>query len=235
MILKNDNFIIEYQEELKDFVDKSIKIFNSKVPDISKIFQNLEKYQIKVRMFCDRQDFLNYIKKVSNGKQPPVWARGCFYNNEIQVFIDTTKTQEMENRTYTLTHEFIHLCIKHEIYNKFNINRVVWLDESIAAILDGHLDSITKKEWQNLAQELQAKSSFDMNSIESSNKIITQNYNGYKMFAVIGKYIKDNNLILEYLQTIQTDIKDEGKVILSKAIEHCYNLNKEQKENYEFD
>ena len=43
MIFKNDNFIIEYQEELKDFVDKSIKIFNSKIPEIKNVFQNLEK------------------------------------------------------------------------------------------------------------------------------------------------------------------------------------------------
>ena len=233
MIFKNDNFIIEYQEELKDFVDKSIKIFNSKIPEIKNVFQNLEKCQIGAHLFSNRQDFVNYIKKISNGEQPPEWAKGCFYNNEIQIYIDTTKTQEIANRKYTLTHEFIHLCIKHEIYNKFKLNRVLWLDESVAAILDGHLDSKTEKEWQNLAQKLEKTSSFDMNKIEDSNKIISQEYNGYNMFAIIGKYMLDNNLIQTYLQKMKSDIKDVGKVILSYAIQHCNNLNKKQKENYE--
>ena len=110
-------FEIHYQHELEDFVNKSIKIFDSKYQQLKDLFgDECEKVDIlKASYFTKRENFVEYIKSVSNGKTPPDWATGCFYNGEIQTLLNPNNT---EYHTYTLTHETIHLYIQ-----RFRINK----------------------------------------------------------------------------------------------------------------
>ena len=114
----SDDFEILYQSGLEELVKRSVDIYNSRIEYVQKLFNCSSKVvgKIKVIFFTNRDDFVNYIKKVSNGQTPPNWATGCFYNEEIQQLIEEENETEILVRAHTLLHETIHLYIQKTIY-----------------------------------------------------------------------------------------------------------------------
>ncbi len=224
--IETKNFILNYQNELENFIQDSLSIFEQKKSLITNLFDNELKEKIKASFFVNRKDFVDYIKKISGGCEPPDWATGCFYNNEIQILIDVNNPNEVEFEKHTLTHELVHLYFNNIIYNKFDINRIRWLDESFAGFIDGANDKLTISEYKNIAKKLASVAKMDVNILDDTNKVTTNKYNGYDMFDIIGKYIFDNNLAKQYLENLKTNYKTVrklGKTILYTAI--CYIKN----------
>lgn len=233
-ILNTQQFEIHYQKGLEDFIDNSLKLFDKRYKILKDLFgEECEQVdKLKASLFTKREDFVEYIKQVSGGKVIPEWAMGCFYNREIQMFINSPET-----KGHVLTHETAHLYIQKLIYEKYKIDRITWLDESYAGHIDGHIEKRTIKELYDISQKLKKWQHFDMNIVNDKDKVVTDDYNGYDMFMLIGKYIFDNKLQKEYLQILinnHNDVVERGKTILSKAIEYIENLYKQYKEkNYE--
>lgn len=220
------DYIINYEPELDEFVKKTLSHAKKKKIEFYKIFNCIETdiNVLKASFFVNREDFVNYIKNISNGDTPPSWATGCFYNGEIQVLVNINNP---DIKMHTLAHETMHLFFDKTIYEKYNIDRVNWLDESFAVYLDGNPDDISNKELLRIIDYLdKIDDDFDMATLEDYNKIKTKEYNGYDMFNIIGKYIFETKQEQKYLDLIKQDrtaVLEIGKHILKEAIEYFKN------------
>lgn len=217
------DFIIEYVPELQEFIERTLKHAEDKKKEFYKIF-NCEEKDIDVlhaSFFTKREDFVEYIKSISRGQTPPSWATGCFYNGEIQVLVDLKNPQIKMN---TLAHETMHLFFDKTIYQRYNIKRVNWLDESFAVYLDGKPDDISNEEFTKMIDYLSKISNgFDMSILADYNKVKTKEYNGYDMFNIIGKYIFETQQEQKCLDLIKKDrnqVLEIGKHILQDAIDY---------------
>lgn len=215
-------FVINYASELKDFVVATSNHAKEKKKEFCKLFgceeQDVERLQAS--FFVERNEFVKHIQTISKGQTPPKWATGCFYNDEIQVLVDLKNPEEKMN---TLAHELLHLFFEKMIYQKYNIERVNWLDESFAVYLDGgahDFDSELEKSMKYLSK---ISKGFDMNILCDYNIIKTKEYDGYDMFNIIGKYIfetKQENKLLKMLIANRQQIVELGKHILQDAINY---------------
>lgn len=235
-----NNFIINYDECLSDFVYSSLEIFDSKQKILNELFDKTDKNDIKLtaHIFSNRADFVKYIQSIADGHTPPDFATGCFYNGGIQLYVDPNNKYQLESSKYTLLHESVHLDINSFIYNKYHIDRIDWFDESYANFLDGRKEANSIEELKRILPKLKKiENNFNLNKIKMCRQetVITDEYNAYDIFYIIGKYIFENNLAKKYLEVLSKnpkDIQDLGNVILSKAInygEKCLQGNTEDK------
>ncbi|MBE5745957.1 MAG: hypothetical protein E7359_01535 [Clostridiales bacterium] len=223
--LVTDRFVINFQEGLEGFIKNSLKIVEQQMPLLEKLFLSevTEVEKLKASFFITRKDFVEYIKSISNGRTPPEWATGCFYNGEIQTLLNINNEEDMKYKIYTLTHEMVHLYIQKLVYEKYKIDRIRWFDESYASYIGGHIKNMTKQKLQTICEQLKTFSQFDLNILDDIKKVRTTEYDGYNMFLVIGKYLFENNLDKDYIELLKInpeEIRKEGKSILKKAIEY---------------
>ena len=232
--LETDYFIISYEDDLEDFIQNSLKLFDNRLKLLKNIFKEKLKELDKTEcaFFTERKDFENYIKKISNGQTPPSLAKGCFYNDGIQVIVDKNFSRELIKRQNTLIHEFTHTCINNLIYIPFHIPRVRWLDESFACYVDGHLDKFSDDEFKIGCENIKKYfSEFDMNYLDDIKNVNKMADASYQMFDIIGKYIFENNLQEKYLNLLKTDEKQIRKIgcsILEKSIKYFENSTKQK-------
>ena len=222
-----NRFVINFQEGLEEFVDASLQIVEKQISLLESMFQLevSEVGKLKVSFFTKRTKFVEYIKDILNGKVPPEWATGCFYNGEIQTLLNINDEEDVKYKVHTLTHEMAHLYIEKLVYEKYNIDRIRWFDESYASYIDGHIKNRTKEQLRNICKQLKDIGEFDLNLLDDINKIKTKDYDGYDMFLIVGKYIFENKLTKDYLEILKThpeEIRKVGKEILSKAIKYTW-------------
>ena len=220
-----DRFAINFQKGLEDFVANSLNIAELKMPILNDLFGENAEFvgKLKASFFTERKDFVEYIKSISNGKTPPEWATGCFYNGEIQTLLNMKNKEDMKYKIHTLTHEMTHLYIQKLVYEKHRIDRIRWFDESYASFVDGHICNRTKEELQSICEQLKLLGHFDLNILDNINKVRTKEYDGYDMFLIVGKYIFENDLSKKYLDLIKTEpeeLRKEGRSILGKSIQY---------------
>lgn len=224
--IKTKDFLIRYEPILEDFVRETLAHAEKKKKEFYKIFSCKEEDIdiLKASFFVNRKDFVDYIKSISNGQTPPEWATGCFYNGEIQVMVNVDKP---EIKMHTLAHETMHLFFEKTIYQRYNIERVNWLDESFAVYLDGNPDDISNQELFEMIKSLgDFANGFDMAILADYNKVKTKEYNGYDMFNIIGKYIFETKQEQKYLELIKKDrekILEIGRDILKEAVTYFKN------------
>ena len=218
---------IGYDEKVKSCVVNAIEIAEKGRKMLNQLFDCDDNSTIlKGSYFSNRDDFVNYIKSISGGHEPPIWASGCFYNNEIQVLVNVEDERDVKFKQYTLLHETVHLYFDKCLYSKFGIQRVRWLDESYATYLDGTTSELQLQDLKKICQDVNIEN-FDMNILDDIKKVKTEKYNGYDMFKVIGYYIFNQHIEKELLGTLKTNykkIRSIGKSILKKSIDFILNL-----------
>ena len=224
--IKAKHYEIGYDEKVKNCVVNAIEIAEKGRATLNQLFDCDDNSTIlKASYFSNRDDFVNYIKSISGGHEPPIWASGCFYNNEIQVLVNVENEKDVKFKQHTLLHETVHLYFDNCIYHKFDIQRVRWLDESYATYLDGTTSEIQLQDLKNICQNVNIEN-FDMNSLDDIKKVKTEQYNGYDMFKVIGYYIFNQHIEKELLDTLKANYDKTrliGKSILKKSIDYILN------------
>lgn len=215
-------FVINYEPKLRDFVVSTSNHAKEKKKEFCKLFGCVEQEieRLQASFFVERNEFVKHIQTISNGQTPPKWATGCFYNGEIQVLVDLKNPEEKMN---TLAHELLHLFFEKMIYQKHNIERVNWLDESFAVYLDGGEHDFDRELDKSIKYLSKISKGFDMNILCDYNIIKTKEYDGYDMFNIIGKYIfatKQENIFLKMLIENRQQIVELGKHILQDAINY---------------
>lgn len=215
-------FVINYEPKLRDFVVSTSNHATEKKKEFCKLFgcEEQEVERLQASFFVNRSEFVKHIQTISNGQTPPKWATGCFYNGEIQVLVDLKNPEEKMN---TLAHELLHLFFEKMIYQKHNIERVNWLDESFAVYLDGGNHDFDGELEKSIKYLSKISKGFDMNILCDYNIIKTKEYDGYDMFNIIGKYIfetNQENVFLKMLISNRQQIVELGKHILQDAIDY---------------
>lgn len=219
--LNVEDFIISYPVDLQDYINDSIKIFLKQKEYLKELFNadKKEHIQLKATYFSSHKDFKNYIKKLS-GETIEDWVTGCFYNGEVQAYINLDNIKSLEFNKGTLLHETIHLYFNNYVYKKYKLKRICWFDEAFATYLGSkHTNQYIEQRTIDL---LNAPKNFDVNDL-NKRYISTEQYDAYDMFMVIGAYIFENRLEKEYLNTLKNDYEEMrkiGRTILSKAIDY---------------
>ena len=231
--LKTKNFTFDYSEDLEDFVKEISQIADLRKQELCKLFGCKEQDipNVVTGIFSTREDFVNYIQKVTNSEQePPQWAAGCFYNNGIQIHVNQSDIKQYNSSKFILPHELTHLFINKFIYDAYGIERLKWFDESFAYWLQGPLTQERIEQARRLAEENKNRQDFDMNIIESSNE---DEFNAFPLYKIIGYYIFMNHLEKDYISTIinnRDDMVEIGKHVLKDSLD--YVLLSKENENF---
>ncbi len=224
--MENDFFEIMLPESLKKFGEDVLQYSTNKMNEFLAFFkENSYKTKIKGSFFLNHDDFLNRIKELNPKANPPSWAKGCFYGGETQILLDPENIYE---RLCTLAHETFHLLFQEFIYNKNNMDRIVWLDESLAGNFDGTTEEYIKSgEFLKILKRARDNKKLPiMNDLSfSKGNVKTESYNGYGLFKLVGRYLletKTQDELLEYVKDKDKVIGD-GDTILEKSIEYLSN------------
>ena len=188
--LENDFYEIFIPESLQDYGKEVIKYSTDKLEKSLRFFKE-ENYgqKIKGSFFMNREEFFNRIKMLDSAANPPSWAQGCFYGGETQILLNP---ENIYDRFCTLAHESFHLLFQKFIYEKNNMDRIVWLDESLAGNFDGTTEKIIENgKFLKIIMNLKNNQKLPkMNELEfSKGNIKMEDYSGYDLFKVVGRYL----------------------------------------------
>ena len=228
--ITNDYYEILIPSSLKTFGEEVLNYSTDKLKEFLSFFKE-ESYNKKIKgaFLVSRADFIARIKEVAdtNSSLPPQWATGCFYGGETQVLLNENNPYERFN---TLAHESFHLLFSKFVYEKNNIDRIIWLDEALAGNFDGTTEKLVKNNtFKNIIIKLRNNNNLPkMNELSfSKGNIITKEYNGYDLFKVVGRYlIETKENLLNYINDKEKVISD-GKIILEESLNYFilkYNL-----------
>lgn len=200
--ITNDYFEILIPSSLKNYGEEVLNYSTDKLKEFLSFFKEQNYGKIKGAFLINHDDFIDRIKEVSapNSPLPPKWATGCFYGGETQILLNENNPYERFN---TLAHESFHLLFSKFVYEKNNIDRIVWLDESLASNFDGSTEKLIKNNtFENIIIKLMNNSKLPkMNELSiSKGNIVTKEYNGFDLFKVVGRYlIETKNDLLNYI------------------------------------
>ena len=221
--IENDFFEIFIPDSIKEYGNEVIKYSTDKLKDFLHFFK-VESYgeKIKGSFFRSSEDFFNRILKLALEANPPSWAKGCFYGGEIQMLLNP---QNIYERFCTLAHESFHLLFQKFIYEKNNMDRIVWIDESLAGNFDGTTDKLIENgKFLEIILNLKNNQKLPkMNDLEFyKGNIKTEDYNGYDLFKVVGRYLietKSKDELLKYVNA-KNKIVNDGNTILEESIKY---------------
>ncbi len=223
IILENEFFEIFVPDSLKDYGNQVINYSTNRLIEFLDFFKE-ESYitKIKCSFFLNRDDFFKRIKQINAEANPPSWAQGCFYGGEIQILLNP---QNIYERFYTLAHESFHLLFKKFIYERNNMDRIVWLDEALAGNFDGTTEKLIER-GKFCEIILKAKKNLKLPKMSdlsfSKGNIKTEDYNGYDLFKIVGRYLvetKSKDELLKYINDKNKIISD-GNIILEESIKY---------------
>ena len=212
---ENNSYRIEYPIDLEDFTQFSVKNAMDSIEKLKKLFKTKENLKLNANFFDNREDFVKYIQQFSAEKEVPDWVMGCFYNDEIQLYIDKNSSYQLNLRRYTLLHETVHLYFNNYIYDKYNIKRICWFDEAYANYLDK-----SPKDIKQILKTLELPIDFNMSSLSSPKS------NAYGAFNLIGYYIFSTHQEKDLLNLLIKDseqIRKLGETILKEAVTYIEN------------
>lgn len=223
--ITNEYFEILIPETLKTYGEEVLNFSSTKIKEYLEFF-NEKSYGTKIKgaFLLNRDDFVMRIKEVSGDENamPPEWATGCFYGGETQILLNENNLYEKFN---TLAHESFHLLFQKFVYEKNNFDRVIWLDEALAGNFDGTVDKLMDNDkFKNIIIKLLNKDELPKMSELSFSKgnVITDKYNGYDLFKVVGRYLletKSNDELLCYVNNWDS-IMNDGENILEISLNY---------------
>ncbi len=223
IMLENDFYEILIPESLQEYGNEVIKYSTSKLKEFLHFFKtNSYGKKIKGSFFISSKDFFNRIKKLAPNSNPPSWAKGCFYGGETQILLNP---QNLYETFYTLAHESFHLLFQEFIYETNNMDRIVWLDESLASNFDGTTEKLIENgKFLDIILNLKDNKKLPkMKDLDfSKGNIKTEYYNGYDLFKVVGRYLietKNEEELLKYIKD-KNRIMNDGKNILEESIKY---------------
>ena len=229
--LENDYFQIRILKTLKSYGEEVLSYSTEKMKEYLQFFkESTYGKKIKGSFFTNGDDFFARIKELAPEATPSPWAKGCFYGGETQILLDEDNLYE---RFHTLAHETFHLLFKRFVYERNNMERIIWLDESLAGNFDGLTEKkIEKGEFVDIINRVShTKKLPKMSDLDfKKNNVKTADYNGYDLFKIVGRYLietKSKDELLEYVNDKDRVIKD-GNNILNESLEYFkekYNLD----------
>ena len=229
--LKTKDFNFEYSPDLEEFIEETKIISEQRKEVLCKFFKCKPSAipAFNAAVLSNKEDFRDYIRKISNNSTPPEWATGCFYGGGIQAFVKKSDQKQYNSAKFTVAHELTHIFINKLVYDKYKIPRLKWWDECYAYWLERPLTQERIDQAIRLSKENEYRADFDMNRIKNDSNNESE-VDAFPLYKIIGYYIFQNNLGEEFLQIIKEDrnkMVEIGKTILKDSIE--YILDNENK------
>lgn len=223
---ENDNFILYSPDSLNYITSDMENILNESLKKYYSLF-NVDSFRkVQINYFDDLEKFRNYIYELRGEKDSlPEYAKGTFDKGMINAYIHPNiieGTPLYNKKKYNASHELFHIMYQELIWEKNNIDRVVWFDEGMAQFFSGEY----KKEIENFEDFIKnviknTKSIPDLNSLSHGSKFETDEYSGYRLSLIAVKYIYDKIGINEFKKLLSNidRIHEYGTNILYEIFE----------------
>lgn len=203
MILKKENFIVEYDETL-NYIPEVVNYLEIKMNDIMNFFE-LKKlsHQVKIIIYNNLESYKKHIEKFTTYRDYM-----CADTNDGNINLlsleEAHKTKNHARMTLnelksTILHEFVHICQQETEVEHIN-QEVVWFWEALATNL-GNPELFHKIEVIATDEELSKFSSLSRN---------------YLTAFTIGNYILENyshEQVLEYIRFPRKLTIDSSKIL----------------------
>lgn len=222
--VSNDFYEILIPEQYMEFGNKVLEYSTKKIKEFLDFFKE-DSYGkiVKAAFLISREDFLDRIRAIKSPEDnmPPEWATGCFYGEETQVLLQ----DDPYDSFYVLVHETFHLLFSKFVYDKNDWNRMIWLDEALAGNFDDTTERIVNNGYfkKLIIKYMNCSSLPIMTNFSFKDGLFkTDEYNGYDLFKIIGRYLvetMDSNELLEYINDYDRLVKD-SETILNTSISY---------------
>lgn len=135
---ENDNFILYSPDSLNYITSDMENILNESLKKYYSLF-NVDSFRkVQINYFDDLEKFRNYIYELRGEKDSlPEYAKGTFDKGMINAYIHPNiieGTPLYNKKKYNASHELFHIMYQELIWEKNNIDRVVWFDEGMAQL-----------------------------------------------------------------------------------------------------
>ena len=235
--IMSEDYITITNDYYEIYIPKSYEKYGYQVLNFSteKLKENLAFFKeksfgtkIKGAFLTTREDYVNRVHLYEPDHTPPKWAGGGYYGDEAMILLEPDK---LEKRFATLAHESFHLLFDKFIYKKNNMNRIIWLDESLANNLDGRMPYRLKNGYleKTVVKLNKLKKLPKMNELDFQKNVKTNDYDGYDFFIIVGRYLIETMSDDELFAFINNEskVKEAGETILKDSIDYFiqkYNL-----------
>lgn len=218
-----EDFDIGFSQGLDNFVCEVTEIATKRKQILNKVFGVDGFPQVRCEMIEGQERYLNFVKE-KYGENLPAWSVGAFAGGNIQMSIDK---RHLDWARFTLSHELTHLYIDKYIYQKYNLPRLKWWDETFAYWLERPLDEARVEQAKRLANENAYRKNSDMNILAFDSKSEDENQ-AVGLYKLIGFYVFTTHQEQKFLDIIGKDysqVQEIGKTILEKSVDYVQNNN----------
>mgnify|MGYP004510415693 CR=1 FL=1 len=193
MKLENKNFEIEFiDRDCTIYDQKFIRNLYNKINQEKKkllnILQIKDCRKVKIKLYKEKERFINDIKKFYEEYDIPVYCRGTIQEGIIYFLVNT----ELKENTYIyelelrkVVHEYIHIL--YEEYILCGKKRITWVDEGIALNLSRERGKFIKERFPILEKGL---NKINLNELSHENQtFMNEKVNGYDISYLTIKYL----------------------------------------------
>lgn len=208
-----DKFVIAYQDELENFINKSLSIVEQKMPLLQHLFRiEDETEKIKAIFWLATEQDDEAIKH----------SNFSCINGDVFCIVDLNDVKKSNLQVHCLMHVLVQHYMTNLVYKKYNTSKISWLENSLASFLDGHIDKISQPQLIQICNNLKPIENLNLNNLETIENTETAKQFGDDIYLIVGKYIFENHMAKELLKTMRKEpakVVEMGETILSKAID----------------
>jgi len=230
--LETDQILLYAPISLDYITEKMINNTLQKLPEIYNFFNinNYRKFQIN--LFDNLEKFRDFVLSMRDDKKSlPDYATGTYDLGMINAYIHPNiviNSPLYIKKTYTPSHEIVHILYKEIILKNNYNNRIVWLDEGLAQYLSGEKDYLDNQEKFELFLKKiidNTKEYPDINNIKHGQSFVNDSYNGYDLAYLCVKYLFDSRNLEEIRNIVFSPNKsiEIGKTILKESLDYYIN------------
>lgn len=215
------DFDIGYTSGLDDFACEIAEIATQRKQVLNKVFGVDNFPQVRCEMVEGQENYLNFVKE-KYGETLPTRSGGAFAGGNVQISIIR---EHLEWARFTLAHELTHLYINKFIYEKYNLPRLKWWDETFAYWFERPLDEARVEQAKRLANDNAYRKNADMNIVAKDSKREDEN-EVFGLYKLIGFYLfttHQEQKLLDIMSKDYSKTQEIGKTILAESIDYVQN------------
>lgn len=214
-IYNDDNFIINYQDNLEDLVNYFICYYNEHINELLRRFHLDKINKLDIRLFSDKKLLGSVPYKLGD-------FAGFFNNRGVNCYININGRKGINDIIKAIMHEIVHHIYR--FYIEENIeDRITWFDEGLAMNFSLDHEKYNDKDmficFLN-TKILNIKNIPCINHLSHGNNFINDEFNGYDLSYFAVRYLIDSNSEEEFYKIMKSKdkIKNIGVNVLDTAV-----------------
>lgn len=219
---ENDSFVLYAPDslnyitsDLESMLENSLKLYKN-------IFDVDAFRKVQINYFDNIESFRNYIYELTGERDSlPEYAKATFDMGMINAFIAPNiieGTPLFIYMKYNASHELFHIMYQELVWEKNNLDRIVWFDEGMAQFFSGERDKEIMLDFTNWFDRIKSNTKIipNLNKLNHGSAFETEEYSGYDLSLLAVKYLYDKLGIDEFKKLISDNdriIKLETNII----------------------